>query len=77
MDTYSFTATIDGIIVYESDGMTDFAGMNGAWDAINRDLSKRGSECYPLGIEISRDGVVVERSEVEYDFDAEKWDLKK
>ena len=77
METYTFTATIDGLTVFDTGGLTVHAGMDGAWAAINRALATRGSEVYPLKVEIERDGEVVESCEVEYNFDSKKWeDLK-
>lgn len=76
METYTFTATIDGLTVFDQSGLTDHAGMDGAWAAINRALATRGSEVYPLPIEIERDGEVVESCEVEYNFDSKKWEIK-
>lgn len=76
METYTFTATIDGLTVFDAGGLTAHAGMDGAWAAINRALATRGSEVYPLPIEIDRDGEVVESCEVEYNFDFKKWETK-
>ena len=76
METYTFTATIDGMTVFDSGGLTDHAGMDGAWAAINRALATRGSEVYPLKVEIERDGEVVESCEVEYNFESKKWSIK-
>ena len=76
METYTFTATIDGLTVFDTGGLTVHAGKAGAWAAINRALATRGSEVYPLKVEIERDGEVVESCEVEYNFDSKKWTIK-
>lgn len=75
MKIVNVTASVDGLLVYYSEGETEFAAEKLAWEKISRYLDRLGSSVWPVSIKVEIDGKSIVDSEAVYNFDNGKWEM--
>lgn len=75
MKVVNATAYIDDLVVFHSEGETEWDAEKSAWESINRCLNLRGSSVWPVSIKIEIDDKIVVDCEASYNFDIRKWEM--
>ena len=72
----TYTLTIDGNLIAEAESSNEFGAMDSMRAALDRYMKSSSSSIHPEEVNIEVDGEIVERFNIEYDFDKREWVLR-
>ena len=68
-----YTLTIDGNLIAETESDNEFGAMDSMQAALDKYMKTSSSSIHPKEVLFEVDGEVVERFDIEYDFDKREW----
>ena len=71
-----YTLTIDGNLIAETESDNEFGAMDSMRAALDNYMKSSSSSTYPEEVQLEVDSEVIERFNIEYDFDKCEWVLR-
>lgn len=68
-----YTLTIDGNLIAETESDNEFGAMDSMRAALDHYMKSSSSSTYPEEVQLEVDSEVIERFNIEYDFDKCEW----
>ena len=72
----TYALTIDGNLIPETESDNEFGGMDSMQAALDKYMKTSSSSIHTKEVNLEVDGEVVERFNIEYDFDKREWVLR-